>query len=335
MRSVIATAALGALLVVSLATAAAAGAGAVRLDAVPIALSDKLAPGERLERMRFLGMLVLPGVRRDGWRLSQLSALAWDDDEGLLYALSDKGALFHLRPLFDGQRLSGIELLAVVPLRGTDGKPLEGRWADAEGMAIRRGRNGRRGDAELIVSFERHPRIVRYDPKTGRPRGALALPAALSDRSRYRGDNRMLESVCEDERLGVLTIPEEPLREEQEGLMRIYRLADGDSWLVPDHAPLRPADMACLGGGEVLLLERDFGRLFGQTALALRRLRLAAGIVTPLADEIVVQLRAEDGYRLDNFEGLAHHRGRRFFLVSDDNDIFLQRTLLMYIELLD
>jgi hypothetical protein len=313
---------------------AAESEGVLRLEAVPVALSETVAPGDRIGHMRFLGMLALPSVKLAGRRLSQLSALAWDEDEGVLYALSDKGTLFHLRPRFEGERLAGVTLRRVVPLRDADGKPLEGWQADAEGMAVRGGRNGRRGDSELIISFERNPHIVRYDPSTGRPRGELPLPAALRHRANYRDDNRMLESVCEDERLGVLTIPEEPLRGEQDGFMRIYSLA-GESWLLPQHAALRPSDMACLGSGELLVLERDFGRLFGHTAVALRRLRLALGRAAPLTDEVVVHLRSEDGYTLDNFEGLAHHRGRRFFLVSDNNDLFFQRTLLLYIELLD
>ena len=55
----------------------------------------------------------------------------------------------------------------------------------------------------------------------------------------------------------------------------------------------------------------------------------------PLRPESLVTLEPSKGYQIDNFEGIAHHRGARFFLVSDDNDFFLQRTLLLYIELID
>lgn len=40
-----------------------------------------------------------------------------------------------------------------VALRAADGTRLAGRHAGAEGMDILHGRNGRRGDAELLVSF--------------------------------------------------------------------------------------------------------------------------------------------------------------------------------------
>ena len=40
------------------------------------------------------------------------------------------------------------------------------------------------------------------------------------------------------------------------------------------------------------------------------------------------------GWRVDNFEGLTQHRERHFFAVSDDNRSGLQKTLLLYFELL-
>jgi hypothetical protein len=36
---------------------------------------------------------------------------------------------------------------------------------------------------------------------------------------------------------------------------------------------------------------------------------------------------------VDNFEGLSHHQGLKFFMVSDDNFKALQKTLLVYFEL--
>jgi len=49
----------------------------------------------------------------------------------------------------------------------------------------------------------------------------------------------------------------------------------------------------------------------------------------------VAPLDSYQGLHLDNFEGLTRHHGNRFFMVSDDNDVFVQRTLLVYFELLD
>lgn len=326
-------AATAALVLAAASAAARAAADGILLDATPVALSDSVGLGGRLGDMRFLGGLVLPGLKAEGRRFSQLSALAWDDDEGLLYALSDKGTLFHLRPVFRDGQLSAVRLVQVAPLRAADGKPLKGQLGDAEGMDILHGRNGRRGDAELLVSFERHPRVVRLRPD-GRAVRDEPLPAPLTDPAAYDAGNRMLEAVCHDSRLGILVAPEAPLRGERPGYTRIFSLS-GQAWFIPRAGEYRISALECLGGGELLVLERDFGRLFGRNATRLRRVRLVPGLATPVPAKTVVELDAAAGHTVDNFEGLARHRGRRFFMVSDDNDLFVQRTLLMYFELLD
>ena len=69
--------------------------------------------------------------------------------------------------------------------------------------------------------------------------------------------------------------------------------------------------------------------------IALRRTELARGARdSPLAVETLAVLDSSLGWSVDNFEGLARHRGRRLFLVSDDNFNELQRTLLVYLEIL-
>ncbi len=332
MRTILAAALV--LAVVAIATAARpATADSILLDTTPFRLSDSIGPGGRLGDIRFLGGLVLPSLKVEGLRFSQLSALAWDDDEGLLYALSDKGALFQLRPVLRNGLLTGLRLVRAVPLHAADGKPLKGRRTDAEGMDILHGRNGRRGDAELLVSFERFPRVVRLRPD-GRAVRDKPLPAPLAEPRAYDADNRMLEAVCRDDRFGILVVPEAPLREERAGYTRIFSLS-GRFWFLSPEGDYRISALECLGSGELLVLERDFGRLYGRIATRLRRVRLAQGGQTSVLAKTVVELDAAAGHSVDNFEGLARHRGRRFFMISDDNDLFVQRTLLVYFELLD
>lgn len=310
--------------------------------AEPITLEVQSVPfhddagGTSILSVRVLGMLELPAVSRSGFKLSQLSGLAWDDDDGILYALSDKGVLFHLRPVFQRGQLTGLTLLHAVALRDpVTGKPLRGPLNDAEGLDIVNGRNGRRGDAVLMVSFERRPRIARYRPD-GTPLGDLPLPPSLRDPSAYRGGNRMLESVCHDPAFGMLTAPELPLAGRPEAEGTIHAL-DGREWRYRrSSSDARLTAMECLGQGRILLLENRFGRLTGTTHIFLRRLKLPSRPeAAPVQEDTPVVFERSRGYRLDNFEGLAHHRGNRFFLVSDNNDLFVQRTLLLYLEIGD
>jgi hypothetical protein len=307
----------------------------IALEARSVPLADKLALGDRVGRLRFLGMLELPTVQVGDARLSQLSGLAWDDDDGILYAVSDKGWLFHLRPELQGDMLRSVQLLNAVPLRELgSNKPLRGKRADAEGLDIVNGRNGRPGDAELLIGFERLPRIMRYRPD-GNALSEQAFPAPLNDPRSYRSSNKMVEALCLDAKLGVLVAPEVPLAGEREDETRIYSLS-GESWRYPLQPGHRITAMECLGAGEVLVLETDFGRLLAHSAIELKLARLASNPGKNAAAQIetVAQLDTGRGYAIDNFEGLTRHRGMRFFVVTDDNDLFFQRTLMLYIELL-
>lgn len=320
-----------ALLAVAPATASRAQDSLPPLNARAIDLCEPPATCERIGKLRLLGALELPSRSVNGMRFSGLSGLAWNEDDNLLYALTDHGVLFQLRPVFRNGQLADVTLLhAATLIDPRTRKPVKWRRSDSEGLDVLNGRNGRKGDAELIVSFEGEPRIARYRPD-GQFIAEVPLSGPVRDIRNYRY-NKMLEAVCVHPREGVLTAPEETLNGET---ARLYR-ADGGSWRF---APSRGGIVAleCLPGGDVLVMERDYSTLTLRWIITLRRLRLSAG--TPadrlLADETLVVLDSGQGLHIDNFEGLARHHGNRFFMVSDDNDVFIQRTLLVYFELPD
>ncbi|HEX9810766.1 MAG TPA: esterase-like activity of phytase family protein [Burkholderiales bacterium] len=319
----------------SLAAPRATAAELLALDAIPAPLAENIAIGGVVGKIRFLGMLVIPAITIDGLRLSQLSDIAWDENAGVLHAISDKGILFRLHPIVRDDVLVDVKLSRAVPLRDLKtGKPLEDRHADAEGLDILPNPSGRAADTELIVSFERYPRIVRYHTD-GYAIGELALPPVLAKIESYDSRNHMLEATCHHPQFGVLTIAEHPLEGETPGFNRLFMLS-GKSWRYPVEDGNRVVGLSCLANGDVLVLEGTFGSRFWRSHTTLKRVRLAnAPANEPLRPESLVTLEPSKGYQIDNFEGIAHHRGARFFLVSDDNDFFLQRTLLLYIELID
>jgi len=324
------------LLLALLAAAPAAGWAQVSypsLQARAVDLCESPPTCERIGKLRLLGALVLPSRTVNGMRFSGLSSLAWNEDDNLLYALTDHGVLFHLRPIFRNSQLADVALLHVAPLIDPrTRKPVRWRRSDAEGMDILYGRNGRKGDAELIMSFEGEPRIARYRP-TGQFIADVPLSGSLRDIRNYRY-NRMLEAMCIHPREGILTAPEEPL-DRAAGTAYLYG-ADGNAWRFTSSRGGIVA-LECLPDGDVLVLERDYSTLSLRWIITLRRLHLPAG--TPpdslLPAETVATLDSYQGLHIDNFEGLARHHGNRFFMVSDDNDVFVQRTLLVYFELLD
>ena len=301
----------------------------------PFELSSGHPPGSEIGGIRLLGALKLGTATVDGRAAVELSGLAWDQDEGLLYAVSDDGFLAHLRPRFDRNGyLSGVDLVATFPLQGPEERPLAREEQDAEGLAIRKGDNGIRGDTVLAVSYEVRPRIWLHRPDGGYL-GALELQPALRDAGNYVGRNAALESLTWSPRLGWITAPQIRLKGTPREEFRIYDL-EGNYWSYP---PLDPehsdqVGMASLGEDRLLLLERVYKSLFQPVIFALRRLRPEPGTHTASVGE-VFRFNTAEGWRVDNFEGLAHHRGRRYFMVSDDNQSVVQKTLLVYFELLE
>lgn len=320
--------ALGVLLA-ALLGAADADETAFSIGAKAARFAPHLGPGSEIGKARLHGMLQLPAVKIGGQRLVDLSDLAWDQDEQVLYAVSNRGALFWLKPHIVNGELVDVKVAAAFALYELDNKRrLKDRRADAEGMDILNGANGRRGDSELIVSFERSARVVSYRPN-GSALQEYRLPAPLADAAAYRGANKALEALAVEPRLGVLVAPEFPLKQERAGYNRVFAL-DGRSWPYPISATAGIVAMKTAGAGRLLVLERDHGSFFGRTLVALRRFNLLNGKL-----ETLFELDSSAGLNIDNFEGLTQHRGRHHFIVSDNNNMTFQRTLLLYFEIID
>lgn len=307
-----------------------------KFEAAPIPLADQVGVGDTYAGIRLLGALRLAPTEIKGQRLCGLSGLAWDEDAGILYALSDLGSLFHLQPELNTQgHLTGIQPVVAYALRDNLDQPLRPPYDDAEGLAIRNSDNGVQGDTELLVSFEIKPRVVRYSP-TGLWRGEERLPALLRDPRNYRSPNQGLEAIMIDPHWSILVGTEIPLLNDPSDQLRLFQL-DGHSW----NYPLGPAPKSALVAmeaqpdGSLLTLERAFVAPLRPLIISLRQAKLPApGGVAPLDVTDVAVFDSSQGWLLDNFEGLTRHRDQRFFMISDDNCSTWQSTLLVYFELL-
>ncbi len=304
-------------------------------------LSDEYATGGKYMRMRLQGTLELPS-KIDESSIFGLSDIAWDEDEQRLYIISDRGHLFHFKVNIVEQTLTSVALIQAYLLKNSSDKPIKQR--DSEGLALINGHNNIKGDSELLVSFEGIPRIINFTAQ-GKWLKNIELPEILQDRHRYIHTNRMLESVTIHPTLGILTAPEFPLKADDnsyrvDGVHKhvIYAM-DGKSW----HFPAYPApksgvvSLEALTDGSILVLERAYVSPFQALIISLRKVWLstcdcAEGFDSQL--EQIVVLDNTKGWLLDNFEGLTQHQGRYFFMVSDNNDNPLQRTLLTYFEIL-
>ncbi|MCB1761138.1 MAG: esterase-like activity of phytase family protein [Gammaproteobacteria bacterium] len=292
----------------------------------PLRLHEDGRVIERHMGIRLLGALVLSGRPE----LAELSDLAWDQDEQLLYAVSDRGLLLHLEPVFENQRLVDAVLHHVYPLRDGRGKSLSGSSADAEGLALENGDNGIRGDSRLNVSFERKHRIARYTTD-GKLIGKLRLPADLRDPDFYRGHNKGLEALVLQPVFGFLSAPEKP----REGYtIPIYSISRGERWhYTPAVSYGALVAMENYRNDSLLVLERAYESMLDPLVITLSLLPISAtnreSTPRPLR---IASFDSTRGWLTQNFEGLARHQGDRYFMVSDDNGEPFLQTQLLYFE---
>lgn len=317
---------LGALLLLEPQAATAA-------DSAPFRFWVGTGPAVGAPGLRLRGAVRL--LHRGRPALHELSGLTWDADEQLFYAVSDNGYVAHLRPRFEAGELRTVEVAAVHALSGpVAGRAPAARSVDAEGLAARFTRNGKPGDAELLISFEIEPRIGRYD-REGRYLGAIELPDALRRRRVYAAPNQSLEALTLHPEFGPLVGPERPLPGMSSALVRLYAL-NGRSWYLPaiDARYGSLAGLETTPDGRVLLLERRIVNLLQPIRITLRAATLSADSEQAAAVAEVASFDSSRGWAVDNFESVAWLDDQRYCMVSDDNSSLLQNTVLVCFELL-
>ncbi|MEM7027534.1 MAG: esterase-like activity of phytase family protein [Pseudomonadota bacterium] len=270
------------------------------------------------------GALTLAGETSNGQPLIEFSGLAWDKDEAILYALSDRGFFISLKPIFEGNKLVDIKLLDYYSLHDKQGKPVKYKFSDSEGLALFNSNNGIKDDTQLIVSFERRSRIIRYDVN-GVWQESITLPEDLTSINNFRSENKSLEALTEHPDLYLLAGSEKPLEKQTDNL---FAIPTNQRWsFEPDnqsHGSL--VGLTTLGNNHIIALERSFPGIFAGITNTLHLLQ----VENQFQQHQLVTFKPAYQLFNDNFEGIAWHKGNYFFMISDDNDNVIQRSLLIY-----
>lgn len=252
------------------------------------------------------------GLSLHGANLHGLSDLKLDGDQA--WSVSDFGTLVRFRFRLDATgRVVGADQAVMLRLIDRDGVDLHPKTAaDAEGLALLNG--------SVAVSFERNDRIWSYGPQ------ALDRPTPLrSPEVRFPG-NEGMEGLAAAPDGGWLVLGE-----------------GGGAWVcrpsacaVLPNAPVvirdgfkfTSADLDPKGGW--FILQRRYSPPFDIRA-QVRRMA-PDGTLGP----VLISLRPPAS--VDNFEGLAVQQtptGARLYILSDDNDNPLQKTLLLAFDVAD
>ncbi|RWK31090.1 MAG: hypothetical protein EOR46_31365 [Mesorhizobium sp.] len=279
------------------------------------ALTTPSAIGAGAATLEALDSMEMPAEGANGTRIEEFSGLAWDEDEQLLYAVSDGGVLHHFSIRMDGTRIAEIQPVFSVPIAGTASEVSGGSVTNAEGLTALNDDNGKQSDTELLIAFEDGPAIVRLTPQ-GKRIADIPLPGPLADKKQYSKKNSRLEAVAFDKRHGMLTAPERPLKGRPDDRHTLYA-EDGTTWSFAAFQPdSRIKAIQKLPDGNLLVLERTREKKGGAPTARLRYLDFAA--CSADRECHLAELSAEpDAMLVNNFEGLARLSDDLFLMVTD------------------
>lgn len=263
----------------------------------------------------------------NGLKITELSGLAWDADEQLLYAISDKGRIYHFKLTIKNDLIESVQPVYAAQLRKKNGKKLKKNKRDAEGLTVWNASNGKKGDSQLVISLEGKPRIARFTPQ-GRLIADVGIPGPLRDHKKLRASNSGLESLTYHPRYGFMTAPEESIKGQPKNLHTVYALKKQWSFMA---YPAKNSSITALemipGTNKLLVLERAWSGFPNPLVISLRRVDLdkcsAQGAC--VAENLKV---FSSSLSIDNFEGMTHIGNKRYLIVSDDGKSDLLRTLL-------
>jgi hypothetical protein len=283
-----------------------------------------------LNNFKVLGLVQLKQNAGSDFPLMEFSALAWDNDEQQLILLSDRGFIVHTKPEFENDRFIDLDFIAYHYLKDIKGKKLRHKSADSEGLALMNSNNGIQGDTELIISFERKPRIIQFS-STGKFIAKHSLNNPLSDINNYAGANKALEAITLHNTFNIITGPERPLNASKNNQLSLHTLNKKSWQFTPDNETYGSlVGLTTLPDNRLIALERIFSSIFAGVSNAIHLITLGQDSIKT---EKIASLAPSASYLNDNFEGITWHKDNHFFIVSDDNDNLFQKSLLVYFEI--
>ncbi len=294
----------------------------IAVTARAIALDPNDPAHDRVGALRYLGGLELASRDRRFGGISGMRLLA----DGRLQAVTEEGSWITLTLAENGDKLVGVGPVTIAAMADLTGRRLKSRFESlASGLELDT-------DGSRVVTFQRNPRVWRFDPDEGRPR-ARAFPDP--DWLQHLPPAGGVSAIA---RVGALWL----FLAEDAGPNGWNGILQGGGALSTTYGRIaykppegfQPTDAAALDDTHVLVLSRRISPTMGVAAslalvpvdaahLALGKPRQIAMLGWPLS--------------IDNMEAVAvRHSGDRTFvyIASDDNFSPLQRTLLLKFELL-
>lgn len=266
----------------------------------------------------------------NGVKFSEISDLAYYPKNQKLFMISDEGKLFTFKAKFS-DTIEVLDPIEAVNLKKKHGKKFKKWRKDSEGMTL---------DAKghLLISFEGKAKIAWFhkdSDKQGQQIRKYNIPKELRNSTKFRSKNKSLEALAWHKKYGIVTAAEWPLKKYDKKKQTIYALS-GKKWHFKAEPEAKSAISAIevMEDGNILVLERSFTGYLDPFIVTLKKVYLDHCKNGMCKTEVLLKMNSHQGWDVDNFEGLARVGKNRYVMISDDNDNFFQKTLLIYFEVL-
>jgi hypothetical protein len=258
----------------------------------------------------------------NGIAFKEISDIAYDKRNDILYALSDKGLLYHLKLVIKDNKIEKLIPIKAYGLKDKNRRRLLRRRRDSEGMAL----VYENGKTNILISFERNAKIIKFSNK-GILIDELKLSPKLVKRSAYRGANRMLESLTLHPKYGVLTTPERPLYSTKDGYHNIYtQKSILCSYKKDDDMSITELEID--DDENLIILERKFSFFDFTFKVKIKKVYINDVKSSICKADTLVSMDSGKGWNIDNFEGLSYYDKNTYLMVSDSNNNKFEKTIL-------
>ena len=256
----------------------------------------------------------------DKKEIDELSALAYDSKT--LYALSDRGFLYHFDLEIADDKIKKMILKKEFELKSKKDKGLKKSERDSEGLVFYKGK--------LFISFERKHRIGVFD-LDGKNIKYKKIHKDLQNLDNFKSENKGLESLVYSKKYGIITAPEKPLIITNSKYHTLY--AKNKTWKFKKTGSITALEM--IDKDSIMILEREFSWFTFRRVTTISSLNLKKCKNGLCKSKILAKLDTSKGWNLDNFEGLTKVGKNRYLMISDNNGRFYQKTLLVLFEIID
>lgn len=252
--------------------------------------------------------------------VSELSGLAYK--KNTLYAVSDRGFLYHFNLEIKADKIKKLSLKKTFALQDKNAKRLKKVKRDSEGITLL--------DNALLISFEKKSRVESFT-LNGVTKKKQKVHKELRNLDSYQKANKGLEAVTYSKKYGIITAPELTLKGKNKAFHILY--SKKKKYKFPARGSITSLEF--INKNELLVLERVFNRSKLKWVITLSRVNLKESKKSICKQSVLARFATKNGWKVDNFEGLTKISKNKFLMISDDNGTALQKTLLVFFEILD